>query len=227
MIEGKLKHPYIAVMKEGKLSYGGNQEWWKKRTMSAYGCGVIAATDVLLYLDLHKAYCQSGEFQDREKGNGILETDEYQKCADAIRRKYFPIIPGLGIPGWLLGIEMNWYFIKNRIPLKTFFGVRGRSMPNRIKAMLAHDIPVILAIGPNFPIPSKKHKLAFYEKREEGYEKTSGAAAHFVVITGFEGEWLRISSWGKEYYINFYEYQNYVKKYSCGLISNICYIKKK
>ncbi len=160
-----------------------------------------------------------------------------------MRKKYFPIIPGLGIPGWLLGIEVNRYFIKNRIPLKAVFGVRSRNIPNRIKAMLAHDIPVILAIGPNFPevnryfiknriplkavfgvrsrnipnrikamlahdipvilaigpnfpIPLRKHKLAFYNKTEEGYEKIAETAAHFVVVTGFESEWLRISSWG-------------------------------
>ena len=227
MKSGKLNEPYIAIMKDGKLSYGGNQEWWKGRSMSGYGCGTIAATDILLYLDLHKDYCKGKEFQEEEKGNGILDAEVYEKCVETMRKKYFPIIPGLGIPGWLLGIEVNRYFIKNRIPLKAAFGVRSRNIPNRIKAMLAHDIPVILAIGPNFPIPLRKHKLAFYNKTEEGYEKIAETAAHFVVVTGFESEWLRISSWGREYYINFYEYQNYVKKHSCSSVSNICYIKKK
>lgn len=227
MEQGKLKAPYIAIMKDGNLSYGGSQEWWKRKIMSGYGCGVIAATDLLLYLDLHKEYCKGKEFQEEEMGNGFLDVEVYQKCAETMCKKYFPIIPWLGMPGWLLGIEINRYFIRNRISLKATFGVRSRNMPNRIKAMLAHDIPVILAIGPNFPLPMKKHKVAFYEKIEEGYEKIAEVAAHFVVITGFEGQWMRISSWGKEYYINFYEYQNYVKKHSCPLISNICYIKKK
>lgn len=171
MKAGKLNEPYIAIMKDGKLSYGGNQEWWKGGSMSGYGCGTIAATDMLLYLDLHKDYCKGKEFQEEEKGNGILDAEVYEKCVETMRKKYFPIIPGLGIPGWLLGIEVNRYFIKNRIPLKGAFGVRSRNIPNRIKAMLAHDIPVILAIGPNFPIPLREHKLAFYNKTEEGYEK--------------------------------------------------------
>lgn len=227
MERGKLKEPYIAIMKDGMLSYGGSQEWWKRKMMSGYGCGVVAATDILLYLDLHKEYCKGREFQEEEKGSVFLDVEVYQKCAETMCKKYFPIIPCLGIPGWLLAIEINRYFIKNRISLRATFGVRSRNMANRIKAMLAHDIPVILAIGPNFPLPVRKHKVSFYEKIEEGYEKIAEAAAHFVVITGFEGQWLRISSWGREYYINFYEYQNYIKKYSCPFISNICYIKKK
>lgn len=90
--------------------------------MSGYGCGTIAATDILLYLDLHKDYCKGKEFQEEEKGNGILDAEVYEKCVETMRKKYFPIIPGLGIPGWLLGIEVNRYFIKNRIPLKAAFG---------------------------------------------------------------------------------------------------------
>ena len=227
MKQGKLKEPYIAIMKDGSLSYGGSQEWWRRKIMAGYGCGVIAATDILFYLDLHKEYCKGKDFQEEDIKSGIVDIETYQRCAEAMRKKYFPVIPSLGIPGWLLGMEINRYFIKNRIPLKATFGVRSRNIPNRIKAMLEHDIPVILAIGPNFPLPVRKHKLAFYEKIEEGYEKIAEAAAHFVVITGFEGQWLRISSWGREYYVNFYEYQNYVKKYSCSLVSNICYIRKK
>ncbi|MFQ7549242.1 MAG: hypothetical protein ACLRMZ_01540 [Blautia marasmi] len=39
--------------------------------------------------------------------------------------------------------------------------------------------------------------------------------------------WMRVSSWGKEYYINRQEYYNYVRKHSSFLISNICYIKSR
>ena len=50
----RLKYPYVAVMKDGKLSYGGNQSWFQGKILKKYGCGVIAGTDVLLYLNLHK-----------------------------------------------------------------------------------------------------------------------------------------------------------------------------
>lgn len=217
MSRGELKKPYIAIMKNGKMSYGGSQEWWKRKIIFGYGCGVIAATDTLLYLDFH---------QECEKENGILDFTTYQKCVEKMQKSYFPVFPYLGIPAWLLGIEMNRYFRKNKIPLQSIFGVTRKKMAGRIKEMLACDIPVILAIGPNFPFPIKRHKVDFYEKQKEGYEKIAEVAAHFVVVTGFEGQWLRISSWGKEYYINYHEYQNYVKKYSCSFVSNICYIRK-
>ena len=50
----RLKHPYVAVMKEGSLSYGGNQGWLSGNLIKKYGCGVIAGTDALLYLNLYK-----------------------------------------------------------------------------------------------------------------------------------------------------------------------------
>ena len=69
--------------------------------------------------------------------------------------------------------------------------------------MLAHIIPVILAISPNFPIPLRKHKLAFYNKTERGYEKIAETAAHFVVVTGFEVKVATYFFMGREYYIKF------------------------
>ena len=115
----------------------------------------------------------------------------FMKCVETMRKNTFLLFWSRN-SSWLLGMKLNRYFIKNRIPLKAAFGVRSRNIPNRIKAMLAHDIPVILAIGQNFPIPLRKHKLAFYNKTEEGYEKIAETAAHFVVVTGFESEWLGV-----------------------------------
>lgn len=93
--------------------------------------------------------------------------------------------------------------------------------------MLVHDLPVILAVGPNFPIPWKRHKLAFYQKRGQEYIEACRTAAHFVVITGMCGQWLEISSWGNKYYVNMKEYEEYVAHYSCPLVSNIIYVKKR
>lgn len=224
---GRLRHPYIAVMKEGRLSYGGNQQWSRKKAVQKYGCGVIAGTDLLLYLSLHKEYCKGKEFKNWEKENGILEAEEYMELAETMRRHYFPVIPGLGMPGWLLSGGVNRYFRANRIPLKVSFGVLGRNFRNRIGAMLAHDIPVILAVGPNFLLPLKKHKLTFYEKKGSAYEESCSVAAHFVAVTALDGPWMQISSWGKMYYINLCEYQEYVRRHSLFLISNIFYIRKR
>ncbi|MCA5962640.1 hypothetical protein LC724_22785 [Blautia sp. RD014234] len=94
--------------------------------------------------------------------------------------------------------------------------------------MLAHDIPVILLVGPNFPFVWGKHRLNMYHRSPEGeYSPSCQIKAHFVTVTGMDDTWMRVSSWGKEYYINRQEYVNYVKKHSSFLISNICYIKSR
>lgn len=226
MALGRLKYPYIAVMNGGKLSYGGSQSWAKGTVMKKYGCGVIAGTDMLLYLSLHKDYCIGHELNEKNR-NGILEAEDYMETVQKMSRKYFPVIPGFGMPGWLLAAGINRYLRVNRIPLKASFGMFGRNLLSRIQAMLTHDIPVILAVGPNFPLPFRKHKLTFYRKSGEVYEEAAKTAAHYVTVTGMDGKWLRISSWGQEYYVNMTEYMDYVKKHSCFLVSNVCYLRKK
>ena len=32
----RLKYPYVAVMKDGKLSYGGNQSWFQGKILKKY-----------------------------------------------------------------------------------------------------------------------------------------------------------------------------------------------
>lgn len=221
---GKLKNPYITVMKEGRLSYGGSQSWGKGATLRKYGCGTIAGTDVLLYLNLHKDYCSRKEI---EEENGIFEAEAYMETVKKMKWRYFPLIPGFGMPGWFLAAGINRYFRIHRVPLKASFGVLGRNMWNRMHAMLSHDIPVILAIGPNFPIPGKKHKLTFYEKASGSFREVCKTAAHYVTVTAMDGQWIRISSWGREYYIDMNEYMDYVKKHSSFFVSNILYIRKR
>lgn len=223
----RLKYPYVAVMKDGKLSYGGNQSWFQGKILKKYGCGVIAGTDVLLYLNLHKEYCRGQELKEEKNASGIWEEEQYQEAVKTMEHRYFPVIPGFGMPGWLLAAGLNGYFRRNRIPLKVSFGVLGRNIWNRTAAMLAHDIPVILAVGPNFSLFRKKHKLNFYVKNGEEYTFACQTAAHYVTVTAMEEQYLKISSWGKEYFINVQEYADYVKRYSSYFVSNVFYIRKR
>ena len=227
MKSAKLKHPYITVKENYQSSFGGSQTWAKSRTLQKYGCGVVAGTDFLLYIGLHKKYPVGTEFSRDKHLQGKLSRTVYLELLDKMRKHYFPVIPGLGMPWWVLAGGLNVYFLKNRIPLKASFGVRRRNRDNRIRAMLVHDLPVILAVGPNFPIPWKRHKLAFYQKIGQEYIEACRTAAHFVVITGMCGQWLEISSWGNKYYVNMKEYEEYVAHYSCPLVSNIIYVKNR
>lgn len=228
MKASRLRNPYVAVMREGALSYGGSQSWSENAMIQKYGCGVAAGTDLLLYLSLYKESCASSLLGKMTEGSGILETEQYLECAKKMRHSYFPVIPYFGMPGWLLCASINRYFQCAKIPLKASFGVLGRNIWNRISAMLAHDIPVILAVGPNFPIPWKRHKLALYEKNGKGqYLPAAEICAHFVTVTGMDEAYMKVSSWGREYYIDREEFVGYVRKYSSFLVSNVCYIRKR
>ena len=90
-----------------------------------------------------------------------------------------------------------------------------------------YAIPVILAVGPNFSLFRKKHKLNFYVKNGEEYTFACQTAAHYVTVTAMEEQYLKISSWGKEYFINVQEYADYVKRYSSYFVSNVFYIRKR
>ncbi|MFQ9052410.1 MAG: hypothetical protein ACLR5H_03840 [Oscillospiraceae bacterium] len=50
MEEHTLKGEYTSILKDGRLSYGGSQRWSDSPVLRGYGCGVIAALDLLLYL---------------------------------------------------------------------------------------------------------------------------------------------------------------------------------
>ncbi len=206
-----LERPYLQVETKTGNFYGGNQEWFSYKFLKQMGCGVISAADVLLHL------C----------GKESVSEEEYVDFAKELWMKYLPVVPGFGMNGLTLMIGMNRYFSKHRMPYRACWKISAEKMFSRIDTMLSKDLPVILAIGPNFPKIWKKEKLNFYMKTSEGnYVSASKICAHFVTVTGREEAYLKISSWGKEYYISIREYRDYVKKYSSSLVSNIIYLRR-
>ncbi|NLC17836.1 MAG: hypothetical protein GX757_01225 [Clostridiales bacterium] len=119
-----------------------------------------------------------------------------------------------------------------------------------MEEMLGKDIPVILSIGPNCPNLWGKKGIAFYERREIDYYDSDGRQTakskpyyyqsveqavngHYVVVTGIIKDeitsriMLRISSWGKMYYINYEEYRDYIDTASSTWLSSLVQIKRK
>ena len=77
------------------------------------------------------------------------------------------------------------------------------------------------------PAVWKKDRLPFYSRRDDGsFVRSSSAKSHYVSVTGLDDEWARISSWGREYYIRRSEYDDFVKRHSSQVFSNILYIKR-
>lgn len=214
-----LKKSYISIRYQGKESYGGSQMWFDNKTLRGYGCGLIAAADLLLYLEMEEL----PHAAEKEKSaNGNLAS--YIAYIQRLSRR-FTVLPRLGMPGWILAFELWLYFLGKRHFYRVWWGCSVKKRDAAIAKMLRADIPVILSIGPNFPFVWGKHKVRLYQKTEDGgYRYEQSTNAHYVTVTGMDRKWYRISSWGKEYYIDRREYAEYVRKHSFGLYSNICHI---
>ena len=214
-----LRRPYAAVRTATGESYGGNQAWLSGSDQRAYGCGLIAAADILRYLRNSPA--------ELEKANYLEEIDEVAK--------FFRVRGKLGVNGFGLARGMNRSFRKEGLPYRAKWSIGRRRLERRLAEMLEADIPVLLSVGPGFF--HKKERLPLYQKGEDGTcQPVSSMKDHYVVVTGRElvpGEetseegrdMLRISSWGTMYYIAFDEYLEHVKRYDNFLFSSILYIR--
>lgn len=222
-----LKYPYLSVKTQTEKSYGGSQNWSSSRIMRKYGCGVVGISDVLLYLGLHKADYDTDLFHGILLEDGNLSLPRYERYLLKMRRRYLHLIPGFGVPGWALPSALNRYFHHYHIDLRARWCICAGKILPRIEMMLQQDIPVILAIGPNFPLFWGKKKLLLYRMENGEYVPSIEINAHFVVVTGIVDGYLQISSWGKEFYLSWQEYLRYVKKYSRFGVSNICWIREK
>ena len=262
-----LTKPYISVEQaDGTRTYGGNQAWLSTEVERSFGCGLIAAADILRYL----RGCDPEEMQvdaDAPALSGLEELAGFvisrRDYLDDIRRLAadFRIRGKLGITGFGLARRMNRIFRREGMPYRAKWSIGRKRLQRRLPEMLEADIPVLLSVGPGFF--HKKDHLPLYRRTETGvYEKTSSMRDHYVTVTGLlragdnaDGsrsravgvgadtgtmetvttgtaaaepvEMLRISSWGYEYYVNYIEYLDHVKKNDNFLFSNILYIREK
>ena len=214
----KLQKAYIKVQREktGEVTYGGDQGFFREeKPLCKYqsGCGVVAFLDLLLYL-----------------------TDTDREVSEKVYKDYFnqiySLIGGIpfmsGISGLKLQFKFNWIARQRHWKVRAKWGLSGKKLFSRVKEMLQKDIPVILCIPHMIRKKDKKDKLAFYKK--ETFEKVQETSSHYVMITGIvqkEKEiYFSISSWGKEYYINWKEYDTYMNTHFLGkILGNILYIR--
>ena len=92
--------------------------------------------------------------------------------------------------------------------------------------MLQNDIPVIFSVGPDFPLLWQKHPLDLYA--HPGDEKSvQKVRAHYMVVTGYHNGWLRLSSWGREYYLPAAAWNEHHKYHSGYLVDGIVQIRRR
>ena len=208
-----LRKDYVKIERNGKLSYGGNQMWSDSKTLQNCGCGPVAVLDTILYL--------TGR-QDRP-----ISLEEYNRELERMSRVYLPLVKPFGINGLLLAVGMNRLLRKYELPYRAFWAVSGKKFWKRVEELLDQDLPVVFSVGPNFPAVWRKHRLTFYAKKPDGsFFPASSAKAHYITATGCDEQWLRISSWGREYYIKRQEYDEYIRKHSAYLVSNVLMLKR-
>ncbi|MDD6073437.1 MAG: hypothetical protein ACI4OO_05000 [Otoolea sp.] len=209
-----LQRPYPSICQESAASYGGNQQWFPAKTVQNYGCGLIGAADLLLYL--------TGEHSEY-----LFSMEDYLNWIRKLRW-YFPLIPGFGMPGWFLSAGLNLYFRFHRLPFRAAWGTGRRILEEEIVRMLQADLPVILSVGAPFPFFWKKAGVTLYRRAEDkSLVPVCRIRAHYVTVTATREETLVVSSWGCRYEIKKEEYEDYVRSCSNRLFSSICRITRR
>lgn len=222
-----LQHPYISVRFDGQGTYGGGQQFSRNRMVKRCGCGVVAATDLLLYLDRYHSDLEIPLFRDLPR-EGPVPFPSYDACLQRMRTSYFPMIPYAGINGLMLAAGMQLLFRRWKLPYTAKWCFGHARLWARIETMLRADLPVIMSVGPNFPLFWRHEKANFYTRMPSGeLRATAGAHAHYFTVTGMDEDWLRISSWGRLYYLRRREFDEYVARHSAAFASNILYIERK
>lgn len=227
-----LKNPYIQVKDGKRTSFGGNQSWLGSRRLSGYGCGLIAAGDILLYLT------GTGRMNETPENAQLCaaapcDKSRYLAYLGELERKYFYVSYLIrGITGFGLAIGFNRYAAKHKSALRASWGVPAGKIYDAVKKSLERDIPVLFSVGANFPWIFGKRGVTLYEKRDKTYHKSTQTRKHYMTITGIVrdgemGELFQVSSWGREYYMSRQEYEEYIRRYSMGLLTNILFIWEK
>ncbi len=221
-----LQHPYIAVERKVRRTYGGAQQYASSPMIRRCGCGIVAAADLVLYLRQGNPYDPVPLFDGLPSEPGIpLPFSAYDDFLLRLNRKYLPMIPYAGINGPMLMTGVQRIFHDARMPYSCRWRFLQTGLWDRVSGMLQADIPVIMSVGPNFPNLFGGRRVPFYIRTPAGtYLPASGARSHFFSITEMDGSWLRVSSWGRSYYMNRWEYQDYVRSGSLGPACNILYV---
>ncbi len=209
-----LNKPYPCVSDGIRLSYGGNQMRSDSPTIRKCGCGPVAALDTMLYLE-------------RRSQDGPIPLPEYNTALTELCHRFFPLFPPFGINGLALTLGMNRLLHERALPYRAVWMMSGSKLWERVEKMLAFDLPVILSVGPNFPAFWRNDRLPFYTRSAEGsFRRATATKGHYVTATGIDEQWIRISSWGREYYINREEYERYTKENSSYAFSNLIYLRR-
>ena len=222
-----LSHPLPEITgPNGRRLHGGAQNLLPRENIRDSGCGLISSANLLAYLSRFHGL-RDGLFERITRLDPIPLADFNRACM-RICRGFLRPLPHVGMTGTAVAFGLNREFRRRKLPYRASWCFRAGPMWDRMEAMLRDDLPVILAIGPNLPRFWRRKKLTLYRMRRNGtVQPAARTRAHFVTVTGMDDEWLAVSSWGSEFYINREEYEEYARKYSSPWFSNILMLRSK
>ncbi|MBQ8982541.1 MAG: hypothetical protein IJ079_03040 [Lachnospiraceae bacterium] len=241
------KSEYIPVQYQGTKSFGGNQCWYPTEhylsqdyAIHKWGCGAVAIADLFLYLARADHARDTSATSLARASRLIYSYEDYTLYLKFMQRRFTPILPYAGMNGFMLAAAANHYAMKYQIPIKASWKafLNDDQMIRAIRRMISEDIPVIISIGPNTPLFFKKEGIHFYIKsNKEDNTKLEhysiGARnvhAHYVTVTGIVGlknkkMLLKIASWGREFYIDYQEWREYIAQFGDRLTSSLLYVE--
>ena len=210
-----LKKEYVSV----GGSFGGNQNFFKdsKKIFSKGkqmgGCGVVALTDTVSYLNGFKHFTDPEAYRSR-----------FNETAKKIL--FFPSRFGMTFIKAFWGMRFLSHIQKLHVKCRWVLPVGDPY--KKICRMLSEDLPVILCIPKIYGPGKKARMLTFYDP--ETLKPADRTHGHFVVATGVyinENDiYLEISSWGKRFFIKYSEFRAFVKKHPTGVLGYMLELKR-
>ncbi len=205
--------------------------------MDDYGCGIIAAADTLFYMAAGKQI-EIPDFEDSSTFS--FKNNDYDTYISFVTfiSDYFKINMFLkGVPGEYLSGSLDSGFMEfaqdEGIPIKAeweaCFSDEKYKVKEMMKEMLLQDIPVV------FSYDNKAGLDTYIWNEKKGYVLTEEKPieSHYMTATGiieYSDEvakllkhkcMLRISSWGRKFYV---DYEKYLEVFS--MRTNFLYITK-
>lgn len=237
-----LLRDYIKIKRADseETTFGGDQNFFaaaqrvreavtedvKKQKM---GCGIVALSDIFLYFA--GKYNKGVLLQGVNYVNQKLSQSEYCTFYD----KIYDFVGGVSLKNGASGIKL-WRKFNRMARLQGWkerarWGISRKKILPRIKEMLRKDTPVVLCMPMALFKKDKEKGIWFYGRNDKGeYIPKTCVNGHYVVVTELlyekEDIYLVISSWGKQYFIKWKEYDELIKTRFWGsVLGNLLYIK--
>ncbi len=200
-----------------KCGYSAGSQMWfskkkkygKNRRIHDFGCGVVALTDLGIYLGMEPLP------KDRQ---------EYMRMVCRMERRWIHILPGFGISPYIYPLFANRYFRKKQVSYRIRpMRITGKKeeklvkIQKMIRAQLKQDLPLIFAAGPTIPVIGRKKRIPlYYQKGDLIVPSGHSVKSHYMTITGIvriqeQDCYIKLASWGEFWYMKLTDYLEYGK----------------